>query len=250
MHLISSERTPVHNFEFEKAVKEQIKRLKHEGKLVLPTPTQLPPGRPKISKKRIDEVFWNMKQVTDAEKFLQDDFLRPGTFDNTCIHEGAHLHYARPLYPDARIIPPSVYYDGVCFVPFWGAIDTVGIDKKCDEQRLLLYVKALWAGPVAEFMHKLANATDDAPLEEMVKGIGDDDDRQNYPIHCAEIRKASPELKFADEEILSRALAQLLADQLTPEVKKEIDYATEEVKASLLAAMYPDEPANASSLGG
>jgi hypothetical protein len=199
--------------------------------------------RPKIDKSRIIKELWEDERVVRAERWLQDEIMQPGYFDKMCAHEGAHLYYARQIYPDAKICPPHVVYFKGAFRPIEAAIDTNGMDKCCDRNRLLTFVKGLHAGGVAEALH-LKERSPEKSLSEILKLLHDGDDRDNYPVHCDNIRKASPGLVFDDGEIWEEALSSLIADISNPDIKSKIAAITEEVRSFLETALYPDMPSN------
>jgi len=201
---------------------------------------------PKIDKSRIEKELWENDRVVLAERWLQDEIMKPGYFDKMCAHEGAHLYYARQIYPDAKILPPSVAFFSGAVRPIEAGVDTNGIDKCCDRNRLLTFVKGLQAGGVAEALH-LIKLNPEGNLLEIIREIGDGDDRENYPKHCDDIRKASPGLEFDNDEVWKEALTALIVDISTPDVKARIDAAREEVRIFLQAAMYPDMPSNVSA---
>src|SRR5262249_49489379 len=152
------------------------------------------------------------------------------------VHEGAHLHYVRQIHPDAKILPPQVIYHKNAFRGIVAAIDTRGIDKKCDLARLLTFVKGLVAGGVVEAGHEYLKSPE-KNIEEIVANVGDDDDRKNYPIHCAEIRAASPGLVFDSQKVREDAILSVAKDLMNPDTKAKMDATIEEVKNSLLAAL-------------
>ena len=202
------------------------------------------PQRPRIDKSSLIQEAWNMRQVLHVERLLQDWLMQPGNFDKTCVHEGAHLYYIRQIYPDAKIHPPYIVYNGSegRFVPIDAGIDIRGINKSCDRSRLLTFVKGLQAGGIMEIAHQL----DQSPTKshaEIVDGIGDSDDRKNYAEHCAQIRAASPGLEFNDKEIWDEAEKAVVADIFDPSIRAEIDTVILEVRQFLQAALYPDSPA-------
>jgi hypothetical protein len=201
--------------------------------------------RPTIDKSRIKKELWEDKHVVRAEKWLQDEIMRPGHFDTICEHEGAHLFYVRQIYPEATICPPSVAFFKGAVRPIEAGIETTGINKCCDRNRLLTFVKALRAGEVAEVM-RLLELSSGRDLLELLKEIGDEDDRENYPEHCENIRNASPGLEFDNDEIWTEACTALVNDFLTPEIKAEIAATTEEVRSFLQAAMYSDSASSVS----
>jgi hypothetical protein len=201
--------------------------------------------RPNIDKSRIIKEFWEDEHVVLAEQWLQDEIMQPGYFEKMCAHEGAHLYYARQIYQDAKICPPSVAYFKGAFRPIESAIDTSGMNKRCDRNRLLTFVKGLQAGGVAEALH-LKELSPERNLSEILQEIGDGDDRDNYPVHCDNIRKASPGLEFDDDKIWTDALIALMSDMSRPDIKAGIATTTEEVRIFLENAMYPDMPSSAS----
>lgn len=174
--------------------------------------------------------------MTKVERWLQDLLMRPDYFDRLCIHEGAHLYYARKVFPQAKIRPPSVMYFNRAFRPLEAGIDLNGINKTCDKERLLTFVKGLQAGGIAESLHLLEQ---NKTVDEVLKESGDGDDLANYRIHCEQIRAASPGLEFDDIEVWKEAGRAVFADLRNPEVKSDIEKTTDEVRQFLLAAMYP-----------
>jgi hypothetical protein len=204
-------------------------------------------GRPKIDKSRIHTDFWEFGPVKVAENWLQDYLLKTGRFDEICVHEGAHLYYARQLYPAVKIIAPYVSYNAATrhYEPTEAGIDITGIDRKCDASRLLLFVKGIRAGGTAELVRRLLDSG--VSFEQMHDNLGDTDDLKDFPRYCKEIRDASPGLVFDDTKIWADAQAAIIMDLFTPETKTKIDAAVDEVRSFLLSAMYPETPSIASS---
>jgi hypothetical protein len=202
---------------------------------------------PHIDKSSLIRDVWEYKQVIAAERWLQDVLMKPGYFDRLCIHEGAHLFYARQIFPEAKIRPPSVMYFKNAFRPLEAGIDLNGINKTCDRERLITFVKGLQAGGIAESLHLLEQ---NKTVADALSESGDRDDLANYWTHCEQIRKASPGLEFDEMEVWNEAGRAVFADLCNPQVKSEVDKVTEEVHQFLLAAMYSDEPPIVSSGDG
>jgi hypothetical protein len=148
--------------------------------------------RPYIDKSRIAEKdFWTFQQVVDAEKWLQDELMKPGYFDKLCAHEGAHLYYIRMIYPAAKIQAPAVYYHPKKqrFLPLEAGIDFGGINKTCDYARLMIFAKGTFAGGILEGFHLITH-NPNMPIEKIVKELGDVDDHTEFADYCDEIRRA------------------------------------------------------------
>jgi|SRR5208283_759523 len=206
-------------------------------------------SRPRIDKSRIDKNFWNFGPVLVAEKWLQDYLMEPGQFDKLCLHEGAHLYYARQLYAGAKIFAPYVSYNRSerCYEPTEGGVDTSEIDRKCDANRLLLFVKGVCAGGTAEFVCQFLDSG--KSFNEICDDVGDSNDIKDFPRYCKEIREASPGLQFDDTKVWRKAQEAVITDILIPETKAQIDAIIEEVRSFLLLEMYPETLATASLNG-
>lgn len=199
--------------------------------------------RPYIDKSRIaDKDFWTFGPVLEAEKWLQDELMKPGYFDKLCVHEGAHLYYIRLIYPAAKILAPAVYYHPKRrkFLPLEAAIDFHGMDKKCDLERLMTFAKGTFAGGVLEAAHLLNQNT---PIDKILEEDGDADDRNEFAGYCDEIRKVSPGLAFDTDQVRKDAILSVVKDAFTPAIKAKLDAAAEEVRKFLCAAMYPEDDA-------
>jgi hypothetical protein len=200
-----------------------------------------PQRRPCIDKSTLISDVWEIDPVLQVERRLQDHLVQPGVFEKMCIHEGAHLYYVRKIYCDAKIFPPSVMYYSGKFRPVEAGINIHGMDKCCDRNRLLTFVKGLQAGGIAEAAYLLAQSPTKTPAE-IGKELGDDDDIMNYAEHCSLIRAASPGLEFDEKEVWIEAERAVIDEICTPHIRAELTVVTEEVRQFLQAAMYPDLP--------
>jgi hypothetical protein len=201
--------------------------------------------RPHIDKSRIiDKDFWTFDPVVKAEKWLQDELMKPGYFDKLCAHEGAHLYYIRMIYPAAKILPPAVYYHEKKqqYVPLEAGIEFRGMDKTCDYARLMTFAKGTFAGGVLEGVH-LFTHNPDMPIKRIIAELGDIDDYNEFADYCEEIRKASPGLVFDTEKLRTDATMEVAKDVATPAIRTKLDAVAEEVRNFLCAAMYPEDVA-------
>jgi hypothetical protein len=193
----------------------------------------------------IDKDFWKFEQVVKAERWLQEQLLTPGYIEKLSTHEGAHLYYVRKILPLATIRPPSVVYNPkkVRFQPLEAGIDISGINLQCDRARLITFTKGLFAGGVLEGIHTLIQDPDKSP-QEVVTGLGDKDDDDEFPEYCERIRNASPGLIFDNAKVRKEAIEGVFADAMTPQIKAEIEATIEEVRQFILTSIYPNVPPN------
>lgn len=120
-------------------------------------------------------------------------------------------------------------------------VECKDIDYTCDEARLLTFAKSSAAGGTVLFIKRAT--TTELNLEQLLSGdCGDADDRKKFPSLCDAIRKASPGLVFDNGSLWEKALASILSDYLTPEVKSQLDATIDEVRTSLWKSMYGQLP--------
>jgi hypothetical protein len=196
--------------------------------------------KPRIDKSTLPEHLLGLKRVSDMEEWLQECLLLPGRVEKIYVHEGAHLYYFRQIHPCSKFIPPSIYYyeeTGV-YEPVSSMIDTRGIGKECDYNRLLTFAKAVFSGGLVEGNNQLQK---DIPVEKVVEELGDAKDISNFGLLCDEIRNASPDLPpFENRKVRIDALISVVLDVCDAKSMASIDSTIQEVKTAMFASMYPD----------
>jgi hypothetical protein len=196
--------------------------------------------RPRIDKSTLPDYLLGLKRVSDMEEGLQDYLLLPGKIEKIYVHEGAHLYYFRQIHPPSKFIPPSIYYyeETGLYEPVNSMVDTRGIGKKCDFNRLLAFAKAVFSGGLVEGAYQLQKGI---PVEKVVEELGDTTDIKNFGLLCGEIRNASPDLPpFDNSNTRNDALISISLDILDTKTMASIESTIQEVKAAMFASMYPD----------
>jgi hypothetical protein len=209
----------------------------------------LPQEPPRIDKSTLEAECWNLPEVEEQEQHLQAFLLRPGEIQTIWTHEGSHLYYFRQIYPQAKFIPPSIMRTpNGGYRAIESAVDTRGIEKRCDRPRLLSYIKAVVAGGVLELSQKVKTMSP-ADIRQLMEvkdyrtrlfgELGDSEDQEDFKTLCCQIREASPGLEFDNDGIWSDASLSVAADLGSPRIRAEIDATTLEVKKLLLESLYP-----------
>jgi hypothetical protein len=166
--------------------------------------------------------------------------MQPGALEKIYFHEGCHLYYFREIHASAKFVPPCIWYDKKTgqYAPIIGAVDTEGIQKRCDNERLLGFAKAAVSGGV---MLAVCNLKSGVPKALILRGLGDRADQDDFKILCEEIRKLSPELPdFDSDAAWYDAKTTIAPDFFNPSIRAQIDATVAEVKTDLFAAIYPD----------
>jgi len=200
----------------------------------------MPQRLPKIDKSRLPDYLQNSPDVSEMVEYLQEFLVQPGSLEKIYLHEGSHLFFFRKIHPPARFVPPCIWYDKKTgrYFPLVAAVDTEGAGKKCDEARLLAFAKAAVSGGI---MLAVQNLRSGVSADLILKNLGDSDDQNNFTNLCQEIRNVSPLLlKFDSDELWHDAKTKIAPDFFNPLVRPQIDAVVTEVKAELLAAIYPD----------
>jgi hypothetical protein len=203
---------------------------------------------PRIDKNALRNEDQTCERVLRMERWLQDWLEIPSNLEKIPIHEGCHLFYFRQIHKNAQFVPPCIRYsDSGEIVPIKAAVDTKGINKKCDEPRLAIFGKAAVCGGVIELARELDQGKSVEQILKDLKNIGDVDDRKDFKTLCADINAASPDLKTIDSAILwTDSQIAVAIDLFNPTVRKEIDASVAQVKAELFASIFPT-PENPSS---
>ena len=143
---------------------------------------------PHIDKSRLPAHLQNAKDVREMVKYLQEFLIQPGSQEKIYFHEGTHRYYFRKIHPPAKFIPPCIWYDKQTgrYFPLKGAVSTEGVGSKCDEARLLALAKAAVSGGI---MLAIRNLENKATPESVLKGIGDDADKDDFRKSCEVIQE-------------------------------------------------------------
>jgi hypothetical protein len=174
-------------------------------------------------------------------EYLQEFLMQPDSLEQIYFHEGSHLYYFRKIHPTTKFVPPCIWYykETGQYGPVKGAVDTEGFETQCDEARLLAFAKSAVSGGV---MLAVRNLHSGIREDYVLKGIRDDEDQDDFRKSCEAIRKASPQLpKFDSDALWHDAKIKVAPDFFDPLIRLEIDAEVAEVKAELLAAIYPDD---------
>jgi hypothetical protein len=153
----------------------------------------MPQQLPRIDKSTLPEYLQNSPRVSVMAENLQEFLVQPGSLDKIYFHERSHLYYFRKIHPTAKFVPPCIWYDKEKrqYYPVKGAVDTEGFGMQCDEARLLASGKAAVSGGIMLAVRNLQSGT---PKDLVLKGLGDDEDQDDFRTSCEAIRNVSPQL--------------------------------------------------------